>query len=129
VGEGVAAASPAAPDRVGLVTFGSGFTVAAQVVEDAAFLLAMTPRIPADLSYDLSGVPTRVSVASEDSRGTAAQAVLDWFGAHAGVPGEVTAPAAGSGLEYAEYLSEHIIGVPEVWRRRVSDDAAWLAGR
>lgn len=129
VGEGVAAASTASADRVGLVTFGSGFTVAAQVMEDAAFLLAMTPRIPADLSYDLSGVPTRVSVASEDSRGTAAQVVLDWFGAHAGVSGEVTAPAAGSDFEYAEYLSEHIIGVPEVWRRRVSDDAAWLAVR
>lgn len=129
VGEGVAAASTASADRVGLVTFGSGFTVAAQVMEDAAFLLAMTPRIPADLSYDLSGVPTRVSVASEDSRGTAAQVVLDWFGAHAGVSDEITAPAAGSDFEYAEYLSEHIIGVPEVWRRRVSDDAAWLAVR
>lgn len=134
VGAGVAGASA---DRVGLVTFGSGFTVASKVLdkagedtgEDAAFLLAMTPRIPADLSYDLSGVPTRVSVASEDSRGTAAQVVLDWFGAHAGVSGEVTAPAEGSGFEYAEYLSEHIIGVPEVWRRRVSDDAAWLAAR
>ena len=125
--------SGASTDRVGLVTFGSGFTVASKVLEKAgegagaAFLLAMTPRIPADLSYDLSGVPTRVSVASEDSRGTAAQVVLDWFGAHAGAPDVVTAPAAGSDFEYVEYLSEHIIGVPEVWRRRVSDDAAWLA--
>lgn len=129
-GEFVAAGtSGVSADRVGLVTFGSGFTVAAQIVEDAAFLLAMTPRIPAELSYDLSAVPTRVSVASEDSRGTAAQVVLDWFGKHAGVSGEVTAPAERSGFEYAEYLSEHIIGVPEVWRRRVSDDAAWLAAR
>lgn len=140
VGESAAVASASA-DRVGLVTFGSGFTVAAQVLdktgedaargagEGAAFLLAMTPRIPEGLSYDLSGVPTRVSVASEDSRGTAAQVVLDWFGAHAGVSGEVTVPSEGSDFEYAEYLSEHIIGVPDVWRRRVSDDAAWLARR
>jgi hypothetical protein len=30
-------------------------------------------------------------------------------------------------LEYREYLSEHLIGVPDVWRRRVADDAEWLA--
>lgn len=129
-GSGAApAASPAAPDRVGLVTFGSGFTLASQIVEDAAFLLAMTPRIPPGFSVDLTEVPTRVSVASEDSQGTAPQVVLDWFGEHTGAPGELTAPAAGSGFEYAEYLSEHIIGVPDVWRRRVTDDAAWLAER
>lgn len=119
----------ASADRVGLVTFGSGLTVAAQVLEQASFLLAMTPRLPDGFSPDLSGVPTRVSVASEDSRGTAAQVVLDRFASYAGAPGEVTAPAAGSGFEYEEYLSEHIIGVPEVWRRRVADDAAWLAAR
>lgn len=129
-------------DRVGLVTFGSGFTVASQVLGKAggqvSFLLAMTPRIPDGLDYDLSGVPTRVSVASEDSRGTAPQVVLDWFAEHTGVPGvsaasgasgEVTASVGGSVLDYAEYLSEHILGVPDVWRRRVSDDAAWLAKR
>ncbi|WP_211213225.1 hypothetical protein [Corynebacterium terpenotabidum] len=121
VGAGVSGASA---DRVGLITFGSGLTVAGDVVEDAAFLLAMTPRIPDGLSLDLSGVPTRVSVASEDSRGTAPQVVLDWFTGHTGGAG-----STGADFDYAEYLSEHIIGVPDVWRRRVSDDAAWLAGR
>ncbi len=115
----------AAADRVGLVTFGSGLTVAEQVVEDASFLLAMTPRIPEGQDLDLSGVSTRVSVASEDSRGTHPQTVLDWFTARTGG----REPATGTDFEYAEYLSEHIIGVPDVWRRRVSDDAAWLARR
>lgn len=128
VGDVTAASAPVSADRVGLVTFGSGFTVAAQVVEEASFLLAMTPRVPEGFAPDLSAVPTRVSVASEDSRGTAAQVVLDRFAEFTGGAAPV-APAAGSGFEYAEYLSEHIIGVPDVWRRRVSDDAAWLARR
>ncbi|WP_010122084.1 hypothetical protein [Corynebacterium nuruki] len=121
VGEG--AAKPATAERVGLITFGSGFTAAKKVLDSRAekFLLAMTPRIPAGAGADggfdpdLHGVPTLVSLASEDSRGTAAETVREFF-----------LPRTDD-LEYREYLSEHLIGVPDVWRRRVADDAEWLA--
>lgn len=124
-GAGSAAGAGAGADRVGLITFGSGFTAARQVLEnrEEAFLLAMTPRIPAGAGSDdgfdpdLHGVPTLVSMASEDSRGTAAEAVREFF-----------LPRTDD-LDYREYLSEHIIGVPDVWRRRVSDDAEWLSRR
>lgn len=103
--------------RTGLVTFGSGFGLARDVVADADFLLAMTPRISEDLLAEppaLAEVPTLVSVASEDSRGTPAEQVREFF------------DACAPGHEFRAYLSEHLIGVPDVWRRRVSDDAAWL---
>lgn len=107
------------PDhRTGLITFGSGFGLARDVVEDADFLLAMTPRISPELTTAppaLSEVPTLVSVASEDSRGTPAEQVQDFFTSNA------------PDHEFRAYLSEHILGVPDVWRRRISDDAAWLA--
>lgn len=106
--------------RTGLITFGSGFGLATKVLQDAAFLLAMSPRISPELvdaPPALAQVPTLVSVASEDSRGTPAAEVRDFFSA--------CAPSA----EFRAYLSEHIIGAPDVWRRRVSDDAEWLAQR
>ncbi|HIW91286.1 MAG TPA: hypothetical protein H9870_06470 [Candidatus Corynebacterium avicola] len=118
VGDASASATaPASADRVGLVTFGSGFGLARDVVEDAAFLLAMTPRITPALEQDapsLGEVPTLVSVASEDTRATSAEDVAAFFDGCA--PGHV----------FRSYLSEHIIGVPDVWRRRVSDDAEWM---
>lgn len=104
--------------RVGLITFGSGFGLARDVVEDAAFLLAMSPRVTPALDADapaLADVPTLVSVASEDSRGTGAEEVKEYF--------DRCAPKN----SFAAYLSEHLIGAPDVWRRRVSDDAEWLA--
>lgn len=109
------------PDqRTGLVTFGSGFGLARDVVEQADFLLAMTPRIGDDLLAAppaLAQVPTLVSVASEDSRGTPAAQVQEFFTSCA--PDHL----------FRAYLSEHLIGAPDVWRRRVGDDAAWLARR
>ncbi|MDN5685028.1 MAG: hypothetical protein L0G90_14725, partial [Corynebacterium glyciniphilum] len=98
--------------------FGSGFGLARDVVEDGDFLLAMTPRFSPDLPAAppaLSEVPTLVSVASEDSRGTPAEQVQGFF------------TSSTPGHEFRAYLSEHILGVPDVWRRRISDDAAWLA--
>lgn len=109
--------------RTGLITFGSGFGLARPVVGETDFLLAMSPRITPQLQADppaLGEVPTLVSVASEDSRGTAAEEVREFFRSCA---------TGGAGHEFRAYLSEHIIGVPDVWRRRVSDDAAWLAGQ
>lgn len=113
-------ASAGAVGRTGLITFGSGFGLARQVVEEAAFLLAMSPRITPELSAaapSLAEVDTLVSVASEDSRGTPAAEVAEFF--------DGCAP----GHEFRAYLSEHLIGVPDVWRRRVSDDAEWLSRR
>ncbi len=114
---GERAAASASVDRVGLITFGSGFGLARDIVEDAAFLLAMTPRITPALEQDapsLGEVPTLVSVASEDTRGTSAEDVAAFF--------DGCAP----GHEFRSYLSEHIIGAPDVWRRRVADDAEWM---
>lgn len=108
------------PDqRTGLITFGSGFGLAGQVLEDSDFLLVMTPRITPELTEAppaLADVPTLVSVASEDSRGTAADEVEAFF-----------EKCSDGNAEFRSYLSEHLIGVPDVWRRRVSDDADWLA--
>jgi hypothetical protein len=108
-------------EKVGLITFGSGFGLARDIVEDAAFLLVMTPRITDGLRADppalgdRRGVPTLVSVASEDTRGTSAEDVSEYFFSCA------------PGHEFRAYLSEHIIGAPDVWRRRITDDAEWLS--
>ncbi|KAB3521058.1 hypothetical protein GC425_07505 [Corynebacterium sp. zg254] len=101
-------------EKVGVVAFGSGLIAAAQVLEQADFLLAMTPRIPEGFQVDLTGVPTLVTVADSDSRGTSAKVCRQW------------AEKSGASLTYQEWPSEHIIAAPSVWRERVTAAGQWL---
>ncbi len=105
------------PTTVGLITFGTGFVAAQQVLSEVDFHLVMTPRIPEGFTADPNGAQTMVSVAQLDTRGTSAEDVRAWFDAH------------GLDYNYRAYPSEHLIAAPAVWRERVLDAAEWLASQ
>lgn len=114
-----------APKAFGLVVFGSGLVAAGQVVGTVTssalgldfkldFLAALSPRIPEGFAVDIAGVPTAVSLARFDSRGTAGGVIKKYF------------EESGAEVQFYEYDSEHIIAAPAVWRQRVDDLADWL---
>lgn len=105
--------------RLGVVAFGSGILAAADVLGDADFLVAMTPRLPggAQPSIDNAQVPLLVSLADSDTRGTSTAEVRAWAEKHKKLGGEVTEQL---------WPSEHIIAAPAVWRERISAIGQWL---
>lgn len=109
--------SELAPKVFGLVVFGSGLVAAGQVVStapDLNFLAALSPRIPEGFAVDIAGVPTAISIARFDSRGTAGGVIKKYF------------EESGAEVQFYEYDSEHIIAAPAVWRQRIDDLAGWL---
>ena len=109
--------SELAPKAFGLVVFGSGLVAAGQVVStapDLNFLAALSPRIPEGFAVDIAGVPTAISIARFDSRGTAGGVIKKYF------------EESGAEVQFYEYDSEHIIAAPAVWRQRIDDLAGWL---
>lgn len=105
------------PNAFGLIVFGSGLVAASQVVGAACgldFLAALSPRIPEGFAVDIAGVPTAVSLAKFDSRGTGGGVVKKYF------------EDSGTEVRFFEYDSEHIIAAPAVWRQRVDELAEWL---
>lgn len=116
IGAHVRASSTAGESpALGLITFGTGFLAASTLANRADFHLALSPRIPDGLELDLGEVPTRVSLASLDSRGTPADDVISWMSHH----------AAEATVE--QFPSEHLFAAPAVWRARVDSAAAWLS--
>lgn len=106
-----------APQAFGLVVFGSGLVAAGQAVSSALgldFLAALSPRIPEGFAVDIAGLPTAVSLAKFDSRGTAGGVIKKYFA------------ESGAEVRFYEYDSEHIIAAPAVWRQRVDELAEWL---
>ena len=108
------------PERAGIVAFGSGRVAVASALPDAAWLAVLSPRIAGpleDLEGTKLGIPALVSTASEDSRATPAERALSF------------AEATFAEVEHQEFLGEHIIAPPAVWRERVSAAGQWLARR
>ena len=106
--------------RAGIVAFGSGLVAAAQALREAAWVAALSPRIAGpleELEGEKLGIPALHSIASEDSRATPAERAASF------------AKSVFSEVDTQEFLSEHIIAPPTVWRERVGAAGQWLAGR
>lgn len=102
---------------IGAIVFGSGFDVAQQVWSKLQWLVALSPRIPAEQRGGLEGVDVLVSLASQDSRVTPESEVREFFA------------TSGARVDYQQFLAEHIIATPQVWRERVEATANWMAER
>lgn len=107
-------------NRAGIVAFGSGLVGATQALGEAAWVAALSPRIAGPLERlagEQLGIPALISIASEDSRATPAERAASF------------AESVFSEVDTQEFLSEHIIAPPTVWRERVSVAGQWLARR
>lgn len=102
------------PAEVGILAFGSGFTVAQSVLHRARFIAGFSPRIPEGFEADVRGRPVLVSTCSDDTRATPIAEVRAFMDANADDVTEHTV------------VAEHLLAPPAAWRQRVEQDAAWI---